>query len=132
MTLYHLAVVDVNGGNYRDVPSLDSARAPDWTMDGILYQSEAGMQRTFDKPSAASELVITDYLKPFFDDPAERPGGGVIVYQGKEASHTEIFGVNPGRQRRPCADPPGDDVGGRAASAMSPRRGVPTDNTLSF
>ena len=98
-TLYHLAVVDVNGGNYRDVPSLDSARAPDWTVDGILYQSEAGMQRTFDKPSAASELVITDYLKPFFDDPAERPrpegSRGLIVYQGKEASHTEIFGVNP-------------------------------------
>ena len=94
LTLYKLALVDVNGGNYRDVPSLDTARAPDWTTAGIVYQTEAGMQRTADAPSAASELVITDPLKPYFDDPAQQPNGGLIVYQGKEASHTEIFTVN--------------------------------------
>jgi uncharacterized protein YraI len=98
MTLYKLALVDVNGGNYRDVPSLDTARAPDWTTSGIVYQSEAGMQRTADVPNAVSELIITDPLKPYFDDPAQQPrpegSRGLIAYQGKEASHTEIFVVN--------------------------------------
>ncbi|HMN31700.1 MAG TPA: SH3 domain-containing protein, partial [Caldilineaceae bacterium] len=38
-----LAVVDRDGNNYHDIPSLDSAKAPDWSTGGIVYQSNAGL-----------------------------------------------------------------------------------------
>src|SRR5690606_5150936 len=84
-----------NGNNYRDIASLTSARAADWNAAGIVYQSDAGLQITADTPAAENKLVIFDYLKPYFDDPDWQPNGGRIVYMGKEASHWEIFVVNP-------------------------------------
>ena len=90
---YVLSVVDYNGQQFHDVASLLSARAPDWNAAGIVYQSEAGLQLTSDTPNAANTLLLGDYLKPYFDDPDWQPNGGQIVYQGKEASHWELFSV---------------------------------------
>lgn len=92
---YQLARVDRDGNNYRDIASLTSARAADWNEAGIVYQSDAGLQMTADAPDGENTLVIFDYLKPFFFDPDWQPQGGRIVYMGKEASHWEIFAVNP-------------------------------------
>ena len=92
---YNLARVDRDGNNYRDIGSLTSARAADWNEAGIVYQSDAGLQLTSDTPDSENKLVIFDYLKPFFDDPDWQPQGGRIVYMGKEASHWELFSVNP-------------------------------------
>jgi TolB protein len=92
---YNLARVDRDGNNYRDIGSLTSARAADWNEAGIVYQSDAGLQITADTPDSENKLVIFDYLKPFFEDPDWQPQGGRIVYMGKEASHTELFTVNP-------------------------------------
>ena len=92
---YNLARVDRDGNNYRDIASLTSARAADWNEAGIVYQSNAGLQITADVPDAENKLVTFDYLKPFFDDPDWQPNGGRIVYMGKEASHWELFTVNP-------------------------------------
>ncbi|MFN2203357.1 MAG: SH3 domain-containing protein [Caldilineaceae bacterium] len=91
---YFLSVVDVNGENYHDLATLESARAPDWGDSDIVYQSAAGLQRTADEPNASSQLIVFDYLKPYFHDPDWQPGGDIIVYQGKEASHWEIFRIN--------------------------------------
>ena len=92
---YNLARVDRDGNNYRDIASLTSARAADWNEAGIVYQSAAGLQITADVPDAENKLVIYEYLKPFYDDPDWQPNGGRIVYMGKEASHWEIFSINP-------------------------------------
>lgn len=92
---YNLARVDRDGNNYRDIASLPTARAADWNEAGIVYQSDAGLQLTADTPDAENKLVIFDYLKPFFVDPDWQPNGGQIVYMGKEASHWELFVVNP-------------------------------------
>jgi Tol biopolymer transport system component len=92
---YDLARVDYNGDNYRDIAALESARAADWNEAGIVYQSAAGLQITADLPDAENKFVIYEYLKPFYDDPDWQPNGGRIAYMGKEASHWEIFTVNP-------------------------------------
>jgi Tol biopolymer transport system component len=34
-------------------------------------------------------------LKPYYDDPDWQPNGSQIVYVGKEASHYELFTINP-------------------------------------
>ncbi|OUC07807.1 hypothetical protein RY27_12725, partial [Litorilinea aerophila] len=52
-----LSRVDVNGQEYRDIPSLLSARNPDWNQAGIVYESDSGIQITQDAPSATSQLV---------------------------------------------------------------------------
>jgi Tol biopolymer transport system component len=92
---YNLARVDRDGNNYRDIGSLPSARAADWNEAGIVYQSDAGLQLTADTPDSENKLVIYEYLKPFYNDPDWQPNGGRIVYMGKEASHWELFSLNP-------------------------------------
>ncbi len=92
---FMLSVLDTNGNGFHDLPTLTSARAADWNEDGVVYQSNAGLQITSDEPNAQNRLVIFNNLKPFFHDPDWQPNGGAIVYQGKEASHWEIFKVNP-------------------------------------
>ena len=90
---YVLSVVDVNGQQFHDIASLLSSRAPDWSADGIVYQSDAGLQLTWDASNVTSTSLISDYLKPYFEDPDWQPNGDRIVYQGKEASHWEIFAI---------------------------------------
>lgn len=87
-----IARVDVNGKEYRDLPALPSARAPDWNVGGIVYQSAAGIQLTQDKPDGDTSKI---YYDGYDWDPDWQPGGGRIVFQSKEGPHWEIFAVNP-------------------------------------
>ncbi len=89
---YGLARVSASGGDYRDLPALDSATAPDWNENGIVYQSKAGIEITQDKPDGETRPVIQENWDW---DPDWAPNGGPIVYQSKEGPHWEIFRVNP-------------------------------------
>jgi hypothetical protein len=103
---------------------LTSARAADWNEAGIVYQSDAGLQITADAPDAENKLVIYDYLKPFYDDPDWQPQGGRIVYMGKEASHWELFVVNPDGSGKTALTRPAttivDEIPSNVAPAWSP------------
>ncbi|NJN80827.1 MAG: SH3 domain-containing protein [Caldilineaceae bacterium] len=92
---WKLARVDFNGENYRDLVSLDTAVAPDWSDSGIVYQSKSGIQRTADEPQAETELIYFDILKQYEEDPDWRQDGGPIIFQQREASHWEIYTLNP-------------------------------------
>ncbi|MEZ4729030.1 MAG: SH3 domain-containing protein [Caldilineaceae bacterium] len=87
-----IARVAVNGEEYRDLPALTSARAPDWNSGGIVYQSTAGIQLTKDEDDATTSKI---YYDGYDWDPDWQPGGGRIVFQSKEGPHWEIFAVNP-------------------------------------
>ena len=125
---FMLSVVDTNGNGFRDLPTLSSARAPDWVEAGVVYQSDAGLQITADIPNFENRLVIFDKLKPFFHDPdwQPRPGGsregssGAIVHQGKEASHWEIFKVNPDGTGRVALTRPSTTLVDELPSNVSP------------
>jgi Tol biopolymer transport system component len=90
-----LARVDINGQNYQDLAVLDRARAPDWNVGGIVYQSPAGIQMTQDVPGATSQLVFFNITKQYELDPDWQPGAGRVIFQRREASHWEIYSVNP-------------------------------------
>jgi TolB protein len=92
---FKLSVVDPNGQNFHDVAALDSARTPDWTDAGIVYQSAAGIQATNDALDAKNRLVTFDYLNPYYFDPDWQPHGGQIAFMMRGASHWEIYVVNP-------------------------------------
>lgn len=94
---YHtvLARISPTGSDYRDIPSLDYAAAPDWNERGIVYHSNAGIQRTADEAGARSVQVANDALIGYFHDPAWQPGGGRIVFHRKQGSHWQIYAVNP-------------------------------------
>lgn len=121
---YHLARVDYDGQNYRDLATLESARAADWNEAGVVYESNAGLQITADSPDAENRLVIFDYLKPFFADPDWQPNGGRIVYMGREASHNELFSVNPDGSNVVALTHPAtalvDEIPSNVAPAWSP------------
>ena len=90
---FQIARISASGSDFRDLVALDSARDPDWSQGGIVYSSSgAGIQKTDDKPDAENKLVIFEHN---YVDPDWQPGGGRIVFQSKEGSHWEIFGVNP-------------------------------------
>jgi uncharacterized protein YraI len=84
--------VDINGENFRDLPTLQTASSPDWQANGIVYQSDAGLQITADTPDADNRSVLGDFL---YRDPNWQPGGDRITFQKGEGSHWEIFAVNP-------------------------------------
>lgn len=90
-----LARVDVNGENYQDLATLLYAQAADWNQAGIVYQSGAGIQITRDEPSATTVEVYYEPFKQYEMDPDWQPNGGRIAFQRKEASHWEIFAINP-------------------------------------
>ncbi|MCX6046642.1 MAG: SH3 domain-containing protein [Chloroflexi bacterium] len=89
--LWGIARVDVNGQNYRDIVALNSARSPDWSNSGIVYQSADGLQKTADKSDAVNQLVLGEH---YVQDPDWQPNGGRIVYQSRQGPHWEIFAVN--------------------------------------
>lgn len=93
-----LARVNTNGDEYRDLVALNSARAPDWTAAGILYQSAGGLQVTHDTPEAETARIFADgYGYDWDPDWQPRADGtpGRIIFQSREGSHWEIFTVNP-------------------------------------
>jgi Tol biopolymer transport system component/uncharacterized protein YraI len=87
-----LTRVNPDGEEFRDLPVLDSAVAPDWNEDGITYQTKSGIEITQDKPDGQTRAVYHD---GWDWDPDWQPGGGRIVYQSKEGSHWEIWSINP-------------------------------------
>lgn len=94
---YHtsLARIGPGGADYRDIPALDYAAAPDWNSGGIVYQSTAGIQRTADESDVRSSEVANDPLTGYFHDPDWQPGGGRIAFHRKQGSHWQIYAVNP-------------------------------------
>lgn len=89
---FGLTRVNARGEEFRDIAALDSAQAPDWNEDGIVYQSKAGIEITQDTPDGATRSVEWGNWDW---DPDWAPNGGPIVYQSKEGSHWEIFRINP-------------------------------------
>ena len=83
--------VNTAGEEYRDLPALLSAQAPDWHPNGIVYSTVGGIEITHDEPGATTRAVIH---KPYYQDPAWQPGGDRIVFQSQEGSHWEIFAIN--------------------------------------
>ncbi len=98
---YHtsLSRIAPDGGGYRDIPALDYAAAPDWNANGIVYQSNAGIQRTADESDVRTVEIANDPLTGYFHDPDWQPGPkgspGRIVFHRKQGSHWQIYGVNP-------------------------------------
>ncbi|CAN5527353.1 hypothetical protein BH10CHL1_BH10CHL1_15750 [soil metagenome] len=90
-----IARIDVNGGNYRDVAALDTVSAPDWNSAGIVYSSAAGIQATTDKAQDANRKIAFDEFKKYYMDPDWQPGGGRIIFQRRDASRWDLYGVNP-------------------------------------
>jgi len=98
---YHTALARIapDGSGYRDIPALDYAAAPDWNAAGIVYQSNAGIQRTADEAEVRSVEIANDPLTGYFHDPDWQPttanGWGRIVFHRKQGSHWQIYAVNP-------------------------------------
>ncbi|MFN8466906.1 MAG: SH3 domain-containing protein [Caldilineaceae bacterium] len=91
---YKLSAVNSDGSNFHDIAALNSARAPDWSDAGIVYQSSAGIQITSDGENAENREVIFDNLNPYYFDPDLQPGGSQIVFQIKGAAQTDLWAVN--------------------------------------
>jgi Tol biopolymer transport system component len=89
---WNLTRINPDGGDFRDLPVLDSAVAPDWNEDGIAYQAKPGIEVTQDKPDGNTRSVYHD---GWDWDPDWQPNGGRIVYQSREGSHWEIWSINP-------------------------------------
>ncbi len=103
---FHLARIDADGSNYQDLVALATAKAPDWSSNGIVYQSRAGIQITQDRRDADTELVYFDILKQYHHDPDWQTDGGQIIFDQREASHWEIYTINPdGSGRRALTRP---------------------------
>jgi len=89
-----LSVVDSDGNNFHDIPSLTSAKAADWANGNIVYQSSAGLHRTAAGTDDADQLVIFEPLMTQFQDPDWQPSGSQIVFQKKGAAQWDIWAVN--------------------------------------
>ncbi len=102
-----LSRVDANGGSFVDWPAQKQAFAPDWGEDGIVYQSQAGLQIISGGPDAATRPLLSD---PGYSDPAWRPDGGAIVFVSLEKDHREIFRVNADGSGLVALTRPGDFI----------------------
>lgn len=87
--------VDTDGGNYRDIPTLEHARAIDWSSAGIVYASPGGLQVTQDSTADTNRLVYFDVYQQYYQDPDWQPGGGRIVFHHRRPGHWDIYAVNP-------------------------------------
>ncbi|MBV7328661.1 SH3 domain-containing protein [Chloroflexi bacterium TSY] len=88
----NLSVIDLNGENFRDLPALNTARAPDWHQGGIVYQATTSLEITDDKHDAENRKIVNEVVG--YADPDWQPNGGRVVYQVKQGSHWEIFAIN--------------------------------------
>jgi uncharacterized protein YraI len=96
---HRIARIDVNGNNYRDLPTLEAGRALDWNSAGIVYSSPAGLQVTQDSTADANRSVYFDVYQQFYHDPDWQPGPegapGKIVFHHRRPGHWDIYSVNP-------------------------------------
>ncbi|MEA3334535.1 MAG: SH3 domain-containing protein [Chloroflexota bacterium] len=88
MDLWGVSRVDRDGGNFRDLPTLNSAMAADWGDAGVLYHSGTGIQLTGDYNGAENQAILNEFR---FQDPAWQPGGNRLAFQSQEKDHWEIF-----------------------------------------
>jgi Tol biopolymer transport system component len=88
---FNLSRVDTNGQNFRDIPALNTAQAPNWQNGGIVYQATTGLEITQDKDEVTTKALVQ---APYYQDPTWQPNGGRILFQGREGSHWEIFTIN--------------------------------------
>ena len=84
-----LSRVDINGEDFRDIPSLNTATAPAWSDGGIVYQSATGIQLTGDSAQPNDRSVAARYS---YEDPDMI--GDRVVFQSEEGNHREIFTAN--------------------------------------
>jgi dipeptidyl aminopeptidase/acylaminoacyl peptidase len=99
-----LSQVDATGGSFSDIPSEKQAFAPDWGDDGIVYQSQAGIQ-----------LARGDDSRPIlldgrYSDPVWRPDSSAIAFVSLEKDHREIFRVNSDGSGLIALTHPGDFI----------------------
>jgi hypothetical protein len=87
---FALSLVDVDGGNFRDLAALNSAQAPNWHTDGIVYQVSTGLEITSDSPTATTRALLQ---APYYQDPAWQPGSDRILFHSREGTHWQIFTV---------------------------------------
>jgi uncharacterized protein YraI len=88
---FNLSRVDINGENFTDLPALNTAQAPQWAAEGIVYQASTGLEITTNASDAETRPLIQ---APYYQDPAWQPGGNRILFQAREGSHWEIFTIN--------------------------------------
>jgi hypothetical protein len=88
---FNLSRVDINGENFRDIPALNSAQAPDWHGDGIVYQASTGLEITADLDEVTTKALVQ---APYYQDPTWQPNGNRVLFQSREGSHWEIFTIN--------------------------------------
>ena len=86
-----LSSVDPQGANFRDIASLTTSIAPNWSDRGIVYSSAAGVQLTAEGDDVSSQVILDDHR---YQDPALQPGGQRVVFQSLEKDHWEIFSAN--------------------------------------
>ena len=89
-----LSRVNTDGGDFQDIPTMETANAPDWNTAGIVYAAAEGLQITAEESNNASRSLL-DARNYSAQDPDWQPGGGRIIFQRKEGTHWEIFSVNP-------------------------------------
>ncbi len=93
-----LSRVDLNGENFQDIPTLDTAISPSWGTTGIVYQSKSGLQITQDGPNVDKDgkPINRDLTREYLHrDPDWRPDGGRVVLMDATANHQEIYAINP-------------------------------------
>ncbi len=91
--LYGLSIIDINGENYRDLPTLESAQAPHWGSGGIVYGADKGIEIVgSEPPDDETRQVVSRYA---YQDPAWQPGGDRIVFQSREGTHWESSPSTP-------------------------------------
>lgn len=89
IVIFGLARVTVDDKEYRDLPVVGTALAPDWNNDNIIYRANRGFKITMDKPEVDVKTVTED---AGFQDPDLY--GGRILYQSKSGNHWEIMVMN--------------------------------------
>lgn len=89
-----LSSVNTDGGDFHDIPAMESATASDWNEAGIVYAAAEGIQVTAEQTDSATRSLL-DARNSSAQDPDWQPGGGRIIFQRKEGTHWEIFSVNP-------------------------------------
>ena len=89
-----LSRVNIDGGDFQDIPTMETANTPDWNIAGIVYAAAEGLQITAEQPDSASRSLL-DARNYSAQDPDWQPGGGRIIFQRKEGTHWEIFSISP-------------------------------------
>lgn len=88
MDKWGLALVDRDGGSYRDLDAVANAFSPEWSDRGIFYGG-SGIQVTQESSARdQNRVVLSEYR---YQDPAMQPGGDRVVFHSLEKDHWEIF-----------------------------------------